>query len=180
MNELGKKISTAGSNTVKAVSDMSQISKLKDSITDEQRRINSYYVQIGQQFFEKHPDAQEEPFLSICSYIKNSITLIENYERDIRAIQDIKICPECGAECKFSSIFCPSCGVPFQNVEPENLAPGYRCSNCGASLQEGALFCTECGQHVEQADPAAPRCINCGAVLQEDARFCSECGHVAA
>ena len=51
------------------------------------------------------------------------------------AINDKKVCQNCGAEVPINSRFCLECGHKFASI----------CPNCGNKVPEGAKFCLECG-----------------------------------
>ena len=51
------------------------------------------------------------------------------------AINDKKVCQNCGAEVPINSKFCLECGRKFASI----------CPNCGNKVPEGAKFCLECG-----------------------------------
>ncbi len=69
-------------------------------------------------------------------------------------------CPNCGANVKEDTKFCPECGKPVKST----------CPKCGKAVKEGSKFCPECGQSLQ------PVCAKCGAKLNAGAKFCPECG----
>ena len=96
-------------------------------------------------------------------FAKNLAT--ENTPRVKKAENKVK-CPNCGAEVKEGTKFCPDCG---KKIETENL----KCPKCGAEVKPGAKFCPECG---EKLVLAKKKCPKCGAEVKENAKFCPECG----
>ena len=192
IDEIGNKIASAGKKTSKAFSDMSQVSKLKDSISAEQSKINQLYAAMGKAYYDRYGTVvKEDPFSSMSSQIQGCLDTITRYEEEIKMVQDTKTCPQCGTECKYNSVFCFSCGFAFPKITEATGAEIKFCSNCGASLIPGSVFCSDCGQSLIQSqatpnvvsepivEPISAQekvCSNCGAELIEDAVFCIECG----
>jgi uncharacterized membrane protein YvbJ len=146
-DELSKKITVTGQNAVKSVSNLANITKLKDSITQEQKNVDNFYLRLGQECFRQCKDIEEEPYAALCAEIKEGEARIAALEDEIQMLQDMKKCPQCGAVCKYDSRFCPSCGAEI-TIAPPPPEHG-SCRNCGAALVEGALFCKACGTKVE-------------------------------
>ena len=147
IDEIGNKIATAGKKTTKAISDMSQMSKIKESINAEQSKIYQWYAAIGEAYFERYEsDTTEEPFSSICIQIHGSKDFIEKCEEEIRIVQNMKLCPECGTSCTYNSAFCSICGYAFPKTVVAQDAEARFCSNCGTALMDSSVFCSECGQ----------------------------------
>jgi rubrerythrin len=146
-DELSKKITVTSQNAVKSVSNLASVTKLKDSIAQEQRDISNCYLELGQAFFQQCKGIDEEPFATLCARIREGEAKIAALEDEIQMLQDMKKCPQCGAVCKYDSRFCPSCGAEMTIAAPP---PEHGlCRNCGAALVEGALFCKVCGTKVE-------------------------------
>ena len=149
IDEIGNKIASAGQKTAKVFSDMSQLSKLKDTINEEQKKINQYHTAIGKVYFERYGAVtNEDPFRSISDQILESQKKIFQLEEEIKRVQDAKTCPQCGATCPYGSLFCPSCGNSFPKEQARSMPveTAFKfCPECGASLIEGAVFCSECG-----------------------------------
>jgi len=152
IDEISKKVTSAGQKTAKAITDMSQVSRLRDAINTEQKNIGKLHVQIGQIISERYADTVIDPAVTqLCYSIRESSVRISQLEDEIRGIQNVKSCPQCGSTCGYTSVFCPQCGYAFPKVQNVQTSSARFCTNCGASLAEGAIFCTECGQPVQVA-----------------------------
>jgi hypothetical protein len=79
-------------------------------------------------------------------------------------------CPKDGTLAAAGTKFCPNCGGPMMQPNPQAIA----CPNCGAETG-GAKFCPECGTKIERPAPASSTCPNCG-MEAGGAKFCPECG----
>ena len=174
-DDFGKKISDASQGAIAKTKDFADVAKLNSNISDEERRINNAYQQIGKLYFEMHLEDFEDCFKDHFAAINESLGKIQDYRQQITNIKGVVKCPNCGAEVPKDSAFCSSCGtpVPKQDVPaaeavvvsapeaapvetPVEEAPAVeapvekKCSSCGATLEDGALFCTNCGTKVEE------------------------------
>lgn len=152
-DELGRKLSQTGQGAVQKVKDTSEIMRLNSLISDEEKKINTLTVQLGQKYFELHADSIEPAFQQAVEGIKESRTKIANYTEQIKTLKGVVRCPNCGAEVANNSRFCNSCGSPMPDVTPlPSAAPqtsaetgGKVCPECGAVMSSDKLFCTNCG-----------------------------------
>ncbi len=135
-------------NAIKRAKDLTEITRLNSLISDEQKLLNSFYIQIGMKYFELYGDTDDENFADLCKCIKESKSKIEKYQNEIQVIRNVKICPNCGAECSGSSQFCGSCGTSIIEVRTTQNKITH-CSKCGKELPPDAVFCTECGQKAQ-------------------------------
>ncbi len=165
----------------KNISDSAKISKLNGVISDENKRMDSLYLEIGKAYFELHKDDCEPRFEALVAEIKAIGSRIEGYNQQIKRIKGIFPCPNCGKDLMKSDAFCTGCGTRVAAPQPAANA----CSKCGAPMAAGAVFCTTCGTKVEAVSPAAapvapaPQmvvCTACGAPMVAGSAFCTKCG----
>ena len=178
-DDFGKKISDASQGAIAKTKDFADVAKLNSNISDEERRINNAYQQIGKLYFEMHLEDFEDCFKDHFAAINESLGKIQDYRHQITNIKGVVKCPNCGAEVPKDSAFCSSCGTPVPKQEapvdvpaaeaevvsapeaapvetPVEEAPAVeapvekKCPSCGATLEDGALFCTNCGTKVEE------------------------------
>ncbi|MBO4847757.1 MAG: zinc ribbon domain-containing protein [Clostridia bacterium] len=152
-DELGKKISNAGQAAIQKTQDLANIAKLNGSITDEEKRINNSYLEIGKLYASLHEGDFEADFEPMISAIKDAQGKIANFKKQIQEIKGLVECPNCGAEVSANVAFCSACGTPIPKPEPvvEEAVVANTCANCGAVLEDDARFCTACGTPVEKA-----------------------------
>ncbi len=193
-DDLGKKMSDAGQSAVQKTKEMSDIARLNSSISQNESKINSLYVQIGKLYTEKYGIEGEDEFSGLVKEIKESEDQIVEYKKQIEEIKGVKRCPNCGAEVPKDAAFCSSCGAAMPKVEEPISEDMVKCTKCGALVKKGMRFCTSCGQPIQipiaeaedsdategeeetAIEPAAKKCPSCGAEMEGDADFCSECG----
>ena len=170
-DDFGKKISDASQGAIAKTKDFADVAKLNSNISDEERRINNAYQQIGKLYFEMHLEDFEDCFKDHFAAINESLGKIQDYRQQITNIKGVVKCPNCGAEVPKDSAFCSSCGTPVPKQETPVDVPAAeaevvsapeaapvaeeapvekKCPSCGATLEDGALFCTNCGTKVEE------------------------------
>lgn len=162
-DDLGKKISQAGQTTVQKTRDMADVAKINMQISDEEKKINDTYLQIGKLYMELHASDSEEAFQGMVQTIVEAQGKIKEYKAQIQEIKGVVRCEKCGAEVSKEAVFCPVCGVKMPEIVSEETEKTEveadaqaqepvvekKCANCGAVLGNDALFCSECGTKVE-------------------------------
>lgn len=125
--------------------------KLSSTISEEEKKINRIYTEIGKRYYAAHALDEVPEFPEQMSAISASRQKIKDCQDQLQKLRSVARCNVCGAEVPGSSAFCPSCGSPM------NAASAYvgNCSKCGNPLLSGVRFCTRCGTPVSAA-PAAP------------------------
>lgn len=164
--DFGKKISQVGHATVQKTKEFADISKLNSMISDEEKRLNEIYLQLGMQYVVLHAEDKENEFADFLEQVRAGKEKIAGYKSEIEKIKGIIRCEKCGAEIAENSGFCSYCGAKVEVkeealigeiikeeivVETENLIECKKiCVQCNAELPQGAMFCAECGAKVEQ------------------------------
>ncbi len=176
-DEIGKKISQTGQDMVQKTKDTAETMRLNSAISDEEKRIQGLYLEIGKRYFELHADDYdpqlEEPMLCV----KEANTKIAAYTEQLNRIKGLVRCPNCNSDMPIGTPFCAHCGAKLPEPPPVEEPAIRRCKNCGLPLPEGAGFCTNCGTAAPVvASPDGNVCPNCGNVVPEGMAFCSLCG----
>lgn len=185
-DSLGKKASETTAKAVQQARILSETAKLNSLISDEDKRINNYYYQIGKLYATIHQNDCEDDFKGMIAAIVESEQKIKEYRVQIHNIKGVVHCEKCGAEVAKGAAFCSSCGAEMPKIENSAVDNTEKCSNCGAVVEKGMRFCTSCGKPMialeatnsNQTEAVAPKhvCPNCGVELEDDVIFCSECG----
>lgn len=175
-DELSKKISQTSQGVVQKTKDTAEILKLNSAISDEEKKINSFYTELGKAYFEKYCDSCEEDFQNTITSIKESQAKVEQFSEQVKKLKGIVRCPNCNNDVQYGSPFCNSCGTKLETEKPAPTVADKKCTKCGAPLGENSAFCTRCGAKVEQPAPANEKtCTNCGNLIGDSA-FCTRCG----
>ena len=154
-DDFGKKISQASQSTLQKTKDMADVAKINMQISDEEKKMNDTYLQIGKLYMELHASDSEESFKEMVQAITDAQNKIKEFKGQIQEIKGVVRCEKCGAEVPKGAAFCSACGEKMPELVQEATAQEAepvvekKCANCGAVLGSGALFCSECGTKVQ-------------------------------
>lgn len=191
-DDIGRKVTDVGQKTIQKTRDFSDTARFQANISDEEKKINNLYFEIGKMYVEKHRNDCEDFFRGMVSAINESEYRISELKKQIQDIKGVRECPKCGAEVVQGVAYCSSCGNPMPVVIYEvtqNLEDYKRCNNCGKMVKKDVNFCTFCGKPVkndsEQKDSIVDQeeesgfliCSNCGSKNKAGMAFCTECGN---
>lgn len=157
-DNLGKKASEMTAKAMQKAQELSETTKLNSLISEEEKKINNTYYQIGKLYVSLHSEDSEEAFAGMIASVAEGEQKISGYRRQIQDIKGVQRCEKCGAEVARGVAFCSSCGAPMPKAEtPAPTENQVRCESCGAMVKRGMRFCTFCGKPLTPpAAPAAP------------------------
>ena len=146
---IGKKITVTSQTMVQKAKGMADITGLKAQISDEQKKIDKYYQSLGKLYYDlKHGEPLPE-LSELVALITSSYYKIEELNKTISAIENIKTCPVCGTPLEDDMVFCVGCGTKIQRPDNAEKNPSEQetkfCINCGCKIPAEAVFCTKCG-----------------------------------
>ncbi len=178
---LGGKIINAGQSIAQSTKNFADVTKLNSAVSDYEKQIMDLYTIVGKSYYERHKtDANAEEQQRITA-INALFKQIDDLKQQIKEIEGIEKCPNCGADVPRDALFCNNCGSKIIKE-----AAGGHCANCGMPLAAGSMFCAHCGTKVEPvnanvgntgtAEAVQKLCPVCHAVLTDGDVFCSECG----
>ena len=119
LNNLGQKISDVSQTTIKKTKDLADTAKLNLNISEEERKIDTAYEQIGKWYVEKHREDAEEDVKTWLDAIAVSEARIKECRESIHQMKGVAICPSCGASVDADAAFCSACGQKM----PEKRKP---------------------------------------------------------
>lgn len=186
-DDLGKKVTDVGQKTVKKTKEMSETVKINSLISDEEKKLNSAYCQIGITFVSKYGKECEEEFLEWVNSALEAQEKIREYQIQIQDIKGIQRCEKCGATVQRGAVFCSACGAAMPSTQTENMNEFVQCKVCGEMVKQDMNFCTKCGSPMTASEETVDSpieemvenekvCSNCGAKMDEESLFCTECG----
>ena len=141
-DNLGKKASETTAKAVQKAQELAEISRINSLISDEEKKINTTYYQIGKLYVSVHGGDGETDFTGMVSTVLEGEQKINEYRRQIQDIKGVQRCEKCGAEVARGSAFCSSCGAPMPKAEEPVSDDAIRCENCGTMVKRGMRFCT--------------------------------------
>lgn len=123
LDELGKKISQAGQSAVQKGKELADIAKINSAVSDEKKKIDSNYREIGKLYFSLHGEDPDVDFAAMIAAIHESKNRIAEYKQQIKDIKGVVCCEKCGAEVSNDAAFCSACGAPMPVVKPVETPP---------------------------------------------------------
>lgn len=186
-DNLSKKASETTAKAAQQMRSLSETSRLNGLISDEEKKINSSYYQIGKLYATMHLSDYEEEFAGMVAAITDAEAKIRDYRKQIQEIKGVQRCENCGAEVPCSAAFCSACGTAMPKVHASESTDYVKCASCGAEVKKGMRFCTSCGTPMDVIMassatepvievPAEKYCPSCGTKLEGSLAFCTECG----
>lgn len=145
-DELGKKISDASQSVAQKGKEMSGSFKINMAISDEEKKINSAYTEIGKMYFKLYEGKFDDEMIEQIELIDESLKKIEELNIQLAEVKSTVKCSSCGAENSKTSQFCSTCGAVLKE---EVVDTAKVCPNCGAEVQKESCFCPSCGQKIE-------------------------------
>ena len=143
-DELGKKISQTSQDVVQKTKDTAEIMRLNGLISDDEKRIESLYTELGKAYFSMHADSYEDVFQDTITAVKEAQARIAENAEQVKKLKGLTRCPNCNNEVPYTAPFCSSCGTKLQ--QESNVR---RCPKCGGEVAPGFSFCSGCGSKVD-------------------------------
>jgi len=147
INKLGEKLAQTSQSAAQKTKSTAETLKLKGMISDEEKKINNVYQQIGKIYYETCGDNPEGSFAELITSIKDSEDKISSCVDQIRHLKGTITCQECSGEVPEGSAYCCTCGSP---IPTEPVVDDNACEQCGfVAESEDLLFCTNCGNSLK-------------------------------
>lgn len=167
----------------KKTKNLADSAKINAAISEEEKKLNGLYYQVGKLYVSLHPTDYQYEFGGMMTQIVEIESKLAEYRQQLQQIKGVAPCPKCGAEVPRNSAFCPGCGSEMPRSESGIELE--KCVSCGNHVAKGLRFCTYCGKPmatqvvappapVQQEAPAF--CPACGRAVAPGSEFCSECG----
>jgi hypothetical protein len=133
-DEMGKKLAQTGQNVAQKTKNTTETIKLNGLVSDEEKRINNTYLQIGKAYYENFSANPDPVFANFVQTIKDSKGKIASYQEQIRQMKGVRQCTNCGNEMPDASAFCSICGtaLPAVDVQTNVQSGGYMGSQSGS------------------------------------------------
>lgn len=132
--------------------DISEISALKGQASAEQKKVESYFQNLGMLYYEHSAEYPVPELEELVRLISESKKKIEELNGQISGIENAKVCPKCGARIEDDMLYCIGCGArledllnPAQQEQSAQNSEERFCINCGAKVPAKATFCIKCG-----------------------------------
>ncbi len=152
--DIGRKITNAGQRTIQKTKDISDITRLNSMVSEEERKIENNYSQIGRLYASLYGPEHDPNFAGPLNAIDESRKRIQELKNQIQMIQGVQKCPKCGTLLPQNAAFCSSCGTTIPKAPQQDASAGFQiCPRCGTRIKRSMNFCTSCGNPMRQ-EPA--------------------------
>lgn len=85
-DEIGRKISLAGEGAVSKGRAFADVARLNSAVSEEEKKINNSYYQIGKLYVALHPQDYEADFAALVGSIVSSQSKIQTLKRHIKML----------------------------------------------------------------------------------------------
>lgn len=152
--EIGKKITQTGQGAVQKTKVFTEVTKLNGQISEQQKRIDNAYSQIGKLYYDLYNAEPDKEFAQWVGLIQEAQVQIKEIKEQIIRVKGTTRCPNCGSELQQGTLFCSVCGVKLEKSEESSALKGKFCQNCGTTIMEGQVFCANCGKNLTDNNPS--------------------------
>lgn len=152
LDNFSKKITEVSQSAVQKTKNMADIVKLNTQVSEEEKKINDMYLQIGKLYVDRYSMNNADVDINACiESIRVSHANIEECKKMIEDLKGVEKCPSCGAEVESDVLFCPLCGATVKVIEAPQMMPECKvCPACNAQVPRDSNFCTSCGHALEK------------------------------
>ena len=149
-DNLSKKATEAADKVAQQAKVISETAKLNSAVSEEERKINANYSEIGKLYVSLHKDDCEEVFAAMIAAISESEAKIAEYKEQIKVVKGVAVCEKCHAEMPRGTAFCSACGAPMPKVEEEVVAESEAVVDTTAEVVEEAPVVEEPVEKTEE------------------------------
>ena len=168
--DLGETISKTAQGISEKAGSVYESQKLRNKIATEERMIQKAMEEIGKWVYSKYTDGEEidEEIISFCEEIRDHQEQIEVYKEEAANRKGKKICPSCKKAVDRSVSFCPFCGTPVPDPEPQE-APEEAFENAEL-FEDDETSKSSAEEAKEEACEAADKAEEAAADVAEEAK----------
>lgn len=150
IDDLTQKLTQTGQSAIQKTKGYAETVKINSRVSEEERKLNGIYQQIGKLYCSTHSESCEPEFSELLADVASAEKNIAELREQAQAVKNTGVakCANCGSALTPDMKFCAVCGTPAaaKNTEPPESEFGVRhCPTCGAQAQDNDLFCAECG-----------------------------------
>lgn len=121
LGELGETITKTAKEIGEKADVFFESQKLQNKAAAEKRMIEKNLADLGNLVYKRFVDGEpmDEELSAVCEEINQHQTIIAKYREEIARLKGRKLCGGCGESIDLDAAFCPKCGTPCPDPEPE-------------------------------------------------------------
>lgn len=118
---LGDALSRTTKDLSKKAGQIYETQKLQTKVSGEEHMIEKLKADIGELLYKRYQAGAEldDEIRAVCEEIDGHLNVIAGYKDAAADLKGCKICPSCKKTVDRGVSFCPYCGAPCPNPEPE-------------------------------------------------------------
>lgn len=136
-----------GKSAIQKTKEYAESVKITSRISDEERKLNGIYQQIGKQYCSLHSESCEPEFSELLAEVKKVEKNIAELREQMNAQKRSAKCQSCGSELPPDAKFCAVCGTAVSFKQESEKSQRF-CPQCGAPAENDDLFCAGCGMRL--------------------------------
>lgn len=152
-DELQEKILKAGDAAAQKTKELTEVSRLRATISQEQKAIQTAYSQLGQLYYTRFASNPDPDMANVCQRITEANTKIAQCEEQIKELKSEVECSVCHARLPKGTTFCNQCGARLEydgTAASAGTQEAVFCPSCGKKNPIGTKFCRECGTRMDE------------------------------
>ncbi len=87
-------------------------------LSGEQQKIEDCYTEIGRQYYAAHKNDAEPEFADLFDSVKKCEKAMADHKAEVLLANGLMLCPRCGEQIYYKSIFCNFCGIRVVEEKP--------------------------------------------------------------
>lgn len=145
LDKMKDTLTTAGQEVSQKAKNTAENIRINNLIKSNDKMIEKLTYQVGNKCVEQHVNEigteYDEFFQEILRLRKEN----EAYQEELKKLEEINACGQCGFHNNASAKFCINCGAKLADQLQQEEEPEKVCGKCGFVNDTDAFFCTECG-----------------------------------
>ncbi len=113
IDKILEKVTQTTKNAIKKSGEAVEMTKLRLAVNSDKTKIKDLKLQVGELVYSAYigADAGGDTIEDICRQIKETYDEIEEKEKEIAQIRNLKRCPKCGVNNERDASFCKNCAA---------------------------------------------------------------------
>lgn len=103
--QFGKKVTQTSQDAMKKTKEFAEIAKLNTQISDEEKRLNKIYMNLGRLYYQLYGNQPSLEFKDLCLAIEGSLKNVEHYEVMVNELRGLNVVNLVGQKCRLIQRF---------------------------------------------------------------------------
>lgn len=113
----GARIAGVGKDVSEKVRETADVVRLRQKMNEEERKLQSAYVELGKMLYEKQEGEIDEELIPYFERITEARAAVNELKNNINQLKNQVECPQCGAVMGMDAAFCSQCGAKMPVID---------------------------------------------------------------